>query len=101
MKDVIQTEIKSTLDHVLGTAVYEVGEVAMWVETITSGVLDKLRNIHDGYKYIVSVIILQKSQAGFHLYSTCYWDATTDGNVTFKWENKSMHAVVSVYGVAL
>ena len=63
--------------------------------------LTSLQKMSDQFKYIVSVIILQRSNAGFHLFSTCFWDQQIDGTVTVRWENRWMHCVVSVYGVSI
>lgn len=64
-------------------------------------ILDNLQKMSDGFKYIVTVVMLQRSNAGFHLFSTCFWDQSLDGTVTVQWENKSMHCVVTIYGVAV
>jgi dynein light chain Tctex-type 1 len=44
---------------------------------------------------------MQRVGAGLHLASSCYWDASTDGSATFRWENKSMYCVVSVFALAV
>lgn len=66
-----------------------------------TGVLECLQKMSDGFKYIVSVVILQKNNTGFHLFSTCYWDQSMDGTVTVQWDSKSLHCIVTVFGVAL
>lgn len=101
MYDQIQSEVRNTLDHVLGNATYDTADVPAWVDTITSGILERLQVMSENYKYIVSINILQRTNAGFHLFSVCYWDQTTDGAVTVRWENKTLNCIASVYGVAL
>ncbi|KAL7067374.1 Tctex-1 family protein [Cryptosporidium serpentis] len=75
-------------------------DVTTWVDSITSNCLDNLRKLSEKFKYIVSVMVLQRSPAGFHLFTTCYWDQANDGSVTHRWDNKNLHCVVVVYGVA-
>eukprot|EP00923_Selenidium_pygospionis_P032180 GHVN01056838.1.p1 GENE.GHVN01056838.1~~GHVN01056838.1.p1 ORF type:complete len:118 (-),score=9.83 GHVN01056838.1:198-551(-) len=99
-KEQVHSEVKNTLEHVLGSANYDAAEVPQWVETITNGVLERLQNMCDGYKYIVSVVVLQRSRGGFHLFSTCYWDQQTDGTITVRYDSKALHCIVTVYGLA-
>lgn len=48
----------------------------------------------------VTCTILQKSGAGFHAASSCYWDNSTDGICTVRWESKTMYVIVSIFGLA-
>lgn len=99
--DQVQNMVRTTVDAVLGVAPYDANEVPQWVDTMTAGMLDNLQKMSDGFKYVVSIVVLQRSNAGFHLFSTCYWDQSLDGTVTVQWENKTMHCIVTVFGVAL
>jgi len=101
LSEQVQLEVRNTIDKVLVKAVYDAAEVPSWVDTIATGVLERLQAINDNFKYIVSVIILQRTSAGFHLFSICYWDQQSDGAVTVRWENKTLNCVVSVYAVAM
>ena len=53
------------------------------------------------FKYIVTCVIMQKNGAGLHTSSSCYWDNSTDGSRTVRWENKSMYCIATVFGVAI
>lgn len=64
-------------------------------------IVGKLTGRCEDFKYIISVVILEKKNGGFHLFSTCYWDQEQDGTVTVRWDNKTMHCVVTVFGVTL
>ncbi|KAK9172920.1 Tctex-1 family protein [Cryptosporidium meleagridis] len=97
VQDCIITSINSVLDQ---STEYNASEVTTWVDSITSQCLENLRKLSEKFKYIVSVIVLQRSPAGFHLFTTCYWDQANDGSVTHRWDNKNLHCVVVVYGVA-
>lgn len=41
------------------------------------------------------------SGAGLHTAASCYWDNTTDGSRTVRWENKTMYCITTVFGLAL
>ncbi|OII76753.1 TCTEX-1 family protein [Cryptosporidium andersoni] len=97
VQDCIVNSINSVLDQ---STEYSASDVTTWVDSITSNCLDNLRKLSEKFKYIVSVMVLQRSPAGFHLFTTCYWDQANDGSVTHRWDNKNLHCVVVVYGVA-
>ena len=63
--------------------------------------LKRLTALGKPFKYVVSVVILQKTGAGLHTASSCYWDNSTDGSCTVRWENKTMYVIVSVFGLAI
>ena len=39
--------------------------------------------------------------AGLHTAASCWWDATTDGSRTVRWENKTMYCICTVFGLAV
>jgi hypothetical protein len=49
----------------------------------------------------VTCTIMQKNGAGLHTASSCFWDNSTDGSCTVRWENKTMYCIVSVFGLAI
>uniref|UniRef100_A0A8C1Q641 Dynein, light chain, Tctex-type 1 n=1 Tax=Cyprinus carpio TaxID=7962 RepID=A0A8C1Q641_CYPCA len=49
----------------------------------------------------VTCIIMQKNGAGLQSASSCFWDNTTDGSCTVRWENKHLYCIVSVFGLAI
>lgn len=49
----------------------------------------------------VTCVIMQKNGAGLHTASSCYWDNSSDGSCTVRWENKTMYCIVSVFGLAI
>ena len=50
---------------------------------------------------VVNCVIMQKTGAGLHTAISCYWDTSTDGSCTIKWENKTMYCIVTVFGLAI
>lgn len=52
-------------------------------------------------KYVATAVIMQRTGAGLQTSSSCYWDNTTDGSCTVRWENKTMYCIVSVFGLKI
>mmetsp|Transcript_14759 Transcript_14759/g.37890 ORF Transcript_14759/g.37890 Transcript_14759/m.37890 type:complete len:80 (+) Transcript_14759:41-280(+) len=72
-----------------------------WTANIVEQTLKKLSALGKPFKYIVSVVILQKTGTGLHTASSCFWDNQTDGSCTVRWENKTMYVVTSVFGLGI
>ena len=53
------------------------------------------------FSFLVTCVIVQKNGAGVHTSSSCFWDNSTDGSCTVRWENKTMYCIVSVFGLAI
>jgi hypothetical protein len=51
--------------------------------------------------FLVTCVVVQKNGAGVHTSSSCFWDNSTDGSCTVRWENKTMYCIVSVFGLAI
>ena len=51
------------------------------------------------YKYIVHVVIGESKGEGVKLACRCFWDGNTDAFAKGSYENKSVFAVATVYGV--
>lgn len=51
------------------------------------------------YKYIVHVVIGEQKGEGVRLACRCFWDSNTDALAKETYENKSIFAIASVYGV--
>ena len=63
--------------------------------------LKKLKDLNKPFKYVVTAVIMQKNGAGLHTATSCFWDNTTDGSATLRWENKSMYCIVTVFGLSV
>ena len=71
------------------------------LSSVISEVLKGLQSLNRPYKYVATVIIMQKNGAGLVSAASTYWDTTKDGLCRVTWENASMHCIVTVYGLCL
>lgn len=91
--------LEQTIQSQLGTNVYTPKKVPAWTSSIVENTLKTLQNQQKPYKWIVTAIIMQRTGAGLHTASTCFWDTKTDGSCTIRWENKSMHCIATVFAL--
>jgi len=97
----VSTIIQEALEQILGGSTYQQSKIDAWTNQVAETCLGKLAAIEKAFKYTVTVMMTQKAGAGLHAASSCYWDANTDGSCTVRWENKTMHCAVTVFGLAL
>jgi dynein light chain Tctex-type 1 len=99
--DDVSTCIKESLDNVLQSKQYEENRVGQWTNECMEHCLKRLTAMNKPYKYVVTCLIMQKTGAGLHTAASCFWDNSTDGSRTVKWESKTMYCICSVFGLAL
>eukprot|EP00243_Klebsormidium_subtile_P005205 TRINITY_DN2049_c0_g9_i1.p1 TRINITY_DN2049_c0_g9~~TRINITY_DN2049_c0_g9_i1.p1 ORF type:complete len:114 (-),score=35.93 TRINITY_DN2049_c0_g9_i1:305-646(-) len=99
--DDVNNIIKEAVDGALLNAAYSHTKIGQWTNNVVESCLKRLTALNKPFKYIVTCIIMQKNGAGLHTASSCFWDNSTDGSRTVKWENKSMYCITTVYGLAI
>jgi len=99
--DEVSMIIKESVENAIGVNMYQHNKVNQWTSNIVEQCLKRLTALNKPFKYVVSVVMLQKTGAGLHTASSCFWDNNTDGSCTVRWENKTMYAIVSVFGLAI
>ncbi|KAL4661027.1 dynein light chain Tctex-type 1 [Arapaima gigas] len=99
--DEVSGIIKESVDAAIGGSTYQHSRVNQWSSSVVENCLGQLTKLGKPFKYIVTCIIMQKSGAGLQTATSCFWDSTTDGTCTVRWENKSMYCIVSVFGLAI
>merc|ERR1719375_925658 len=93
--------IKESVDHVLSSASYSHTKVKQQTSNVIEHCIKKLKDLNKAFKYIVTAVLMQKNGAGLHTATSCFWDNTTDGSATLRWENKSMYCIVTVFGLSI
>jgi dynein light chain Tctex-type 1 len=97
----VKSVIKEGIESVLSGTSYHHNKVNQWTSNVVEQCLGQLTKLNKPFKYIVSCVIMQKNGAGLHTAASCYWDNTTDGSCTLRWENKTLYCIVSVFGLAI
>ena len=75
--------------------------MGQWTSQLVESCLKRLTALNKPFKYVVTLAIMQKNGAGLHTAASCYWDNTTDGSRTVRWENKTMYCIATVFGLAI
>jgi dynein light chain Tctex-type 1 len=99
--DDVSNIIKESLDTVLLSKQYNVDKVGKWANECMENCVKRLTSYNKPFKYVVTCLIMQKTGAGLHTAASCFWDNSTDGSRTVRWENKTMYCICSVFGLAL
>lgn len=99
--DDVSKIINDTIEATIGGSMYQQDKVNTWSAAVSEQCLNALSKLKKAFKYVVTCSIMQKTGAGLHTASSCYWDSATDGTCTVRWENKTMYCIVSVFGLAI
>ncbi|XP_054583339.1 dynein light chain Tctex-type 1-like [Eptesicus fuscus] len=93
--DEVSNIVKEAIESAIGGKAYQHTKVNQWTTNVVEQTLSQLTKPGKPSKYIVTCIIMQKNGAGLHTASSCFWDSSTDGSCTGRWENKTMYYIVS------
>jgi dynein light chain Tctex-type 1 len=67
-------------------------------KNILEACMKNLVGMQRPFKYVVTILIMQKNGAGMHTAMGALWDSRKDGTAKIPWENDTMHVIVTVYG---
>ena len=76
---------------------YNPDDCSKQTHDISEKIVERLSKLYTSYKFTVTCIILNKKEGGLHMSSSCYWDATTDGNVIVKEDNDAVYIIANVF----
>merc|ERR1719436_895908 len=93
----VKSVIESILNELLAKKAYDAVSAPDWLAAAVQQILQKLLEKGPRFKIVVHGIILQRVGAGLHTTSTCFWDPTDDNSISVRWDNQSMHSIISVY----
>lgn len=97
----VETVIKSAIGSILNDTVYIPAKVNDWSNNIIAAALKGLQSLNQPYKYVLTVMIMQKNGAGLISTASTYWDSSKDGLCKVTWENNTMHSIVTVFGLSM
>ncbi len=97
VKQIVLDSIKAELEG----KEYSAKDGPTLAHQISERIIKQLPEKSKDFKYSVTCLILNKSEGGLHMSSSCYWNATTDGNIVERWENDTMYCIVTLFGFAI
>jgi len=101
-EDAVRAVVREIVEGHLKTETYKHSEVSNWTSKILDEITKRLFELKKAYKFIVTVLIVQKKDvAGFHSSTGAVWNDKTDKIISHRWENKSMYCIATVNAVAL
>ena len=100
IKDELQEIVDQIIKKYLDGKTYDQKDAQSWCNQISDEVIKTLHSQQRGFKFICNGTIFQKGDASLHFSSTCLWNPNTDGSITVKYENDTMHCFICLFGVA-
>jgi len=74
----VRNAVNEAVSDTIGDSVYLHEATTQWTNSIVESLVRKFVNIDRDNKYIVSCMIVQKSDAGMRSATSCFWNAQTD-----------------------
>nr|XP_003826831.2 dynein light chain Tctex-type 1-like [Pan paniscus] len=101
----VSNTIKEAVESVIGAGrvggnAYQHSKVNQWTTNVEQ-TLSQLPKLGKPCKYIVTCVIIQKNGTGSYTANSCFWDSSTDGSYTVRWENKTMYCIVGAFGLSV
>jgi len=97
----IETVMKNAIASTLGDVMYDHHKVNDWSNNIINSALKGLQSLNRPFKYVITVIIMQKNGAGLVSSASMFWDVKRDGFGKVTWENSTLHCIATIYGLSL
>lgn len=97
VRGLVQTHLDDELKYIAYTPFAAQDAATVCAERLMIAIREITRN---DFKLVVNVQVLQKG-GGLHTVSSCYWDSIHDGSTVIRYENESIIAVATVYGIRL
>ena len=100
----IKNQIEDVIDRVVqkhfhGKA-YEAKAIQHLVNLASEEIIKECQeDVSTHYKFMSTLIALQKGEAGFHMGASCFWEAKCDGNFNKKYEYDEFYLVVNFFGI--
>ncbi|KAJ2559775.1 hypothetical protein EV175_000160 [Coemansia sp. RSA 1933] len=97
--DAVHKALKTSVDLAIGTGEYHHGALHELHTNITQYAVKKIGALTPQvpFKYIVTCTIVQNTDAGFHIGNSLHWDDARDVVVTYDFQNKAMHIILTAY----
>ena len=77
----IEIKINEVAEEVLKEAMWDEQKVPLWINQINEKLMASLMTLNKPYKYVVTVVMQQKTGAQISGAVSCYYENTTDGVV--------------------
>ena len=103
----IDIKIQEVADEVLKEALWDESKVPHWINQINEKLMQHLVSMQRPYKYMITVVMQQKTNAIISSTNSCYFENTTDGSVTSLFpppsrpkehQAKTVQAMITVFG---
>lgn len=92
--------IQGVLRRKLSGAAYHMDNTAAWSKEVADEIKQELKEKDwPRYKFVVHVVIGEQKGEGMEAACRCFWDCKTDVFAKECFENKSLFALATVYGV--
>ncbi|PFH37410.1 Tctex-1 family protein [Besnoitia besnoiti] len=95
----VERVVLEVIEDQLQDVEYDESLASQWVNNICEECMQRLVELKKPFKYIVQTAILQRTGAGLHATSSCFWQPAEDGALVCLWPRERLQTQEKKGGV--
>ena len=101
----LEEKITPVIEEVLADKAFDEDKVQHWINEICERIVKNLYDARKPFKYMVSCLIMQKTEAGLQTSTACNYEVNSDLTFQYIWPkekakepaNKTLHCILTVF----
>ena len=98
-----KAKVEEIVDSIVAkkfTQAYDSKQGQKWANHVTEEIIKTVQEeCGQDYKYLCTIIVLQKGEMGFHMSASCFWEQKHDGNYNKKYDKGDYWVIVNMLGI--
>ena len=103
------SEIKHQIEDIIDNFInrefrekpYDARQAQIWANKASEEIIKRIQDdLGQDYKFMCTIIILQKGESGFHMSASCFWESKCDGNFNKKYDFEDYYAIINFFGIS-
>ena len=87
IKKKVEDKIDSFINKKFKEQAYDARQAQKWANGASEEIIKQIQDeVGSDFKFMCTLIVLQKGDTGFHMSASCFWESKSDGNFNKKYE---------------
>jgi dynein light chain Tctex-type 1 len=101
IKQVVEDKIDAFVNKKFRELNYDARQAQPWANNASEEIIKIVQaDVSQDFKFMCTLIVLQKGDTGFHMSASCFWESKSDGNFNKKYEFEHYYVIVNFFGIA-
>jgi len=87
IKKTVEDKIDTFINKKFKDVAYDARQAQKWANSASEEIIKQVQEeVGSDFKFMCTLIVLQKGETGFHMSASCFWESKSDGNFNKKYE---------------